>query len=435
MKIGYGVGDFAANLVFQSIMLYLMYFFTDVFMLSAAAAGTIFLVSKIWDAVSDPLMGSLCDRTRSRWGRKRPFLLFGAVPLGICFVLLFAAPALSPSGKIIYGLITFLLVCTAYTVVNIPYGALTAAITLDSDERSSITGYRMFFAILGTLAVAGATKPLVAQFSNPTAGFRIISLCYAVFAVGLTLVTFFSVREDATANTDIGGFDLKETARIVSRNQPFFVLTVGMFCHLTAIGLLAAMVNYYFKYNLNKEGVVPIAFLCLFATAAMAIPFWVWVSKKKGKKTAFNAGMALLAMVLVALYFGKALSIQIIISLFVLGGIGLSTIYLSPWAMVPDTVEYAEWKTGLRREGVLYGLFFFGQKLAAAFAGFIAGQGLELAGYMPNAIQSASALFGIRLLMTIVPTALIVIGMGFISFYPIDQKFHAQIVREIGNGQ
>jgi len=431
IKVGYGVGDFAANLVFQSVMLYLMYFFTDVFMIGASAAGSIFLMSKIWDAVSDPIMGCLSDRTRSRWGQKRPFLLFGAVPLGVSFWLLFAAPALSPNWKIVYAAAAFLIFCTAYTVVNIPYGAITASMTLDSHERSSITGYRMFFAILGTLVVAGATRPLVARFADDVTGFRIVSLIYALLAVGFTLVTFSAVRERIFAGDASGRFNLNEIWVVTRSNRPFIVLTLGMFCHLTAICIMAAMVNYFFKYNLKNEPFIPIAFISLFATAALAIPLWVFISKRQGKKAAFNAGMGLLGLTLIGLYFIKALNPFMLVPVFVAGGIGLSTIYLSPWSMIPDTVEYAEQKTGLRREGILYGLFFFGQKLAAAFAGFIAGQGLDLAGYLPNAEQSASALAGIRLLMTLAPVSLIVIGMGLISLYPIDRRLHDQILREL----
>lgn len=177
MKLGYGVGDFAANLAFQSIALFYVFFLTDVFGISPSWAGVIFLIAKVWNAVVDPIMGYITDHTHSRFGRKRPYLLFGAVPLGIVFALLFFAPdlvpsAVSPYPRFIWALVTFLVFSTMISVVNVPYGALTADLTLDMNERSNLTGYRMTFAVIGTLAAAGATKPLVTVLSGALGGER-----------------------------------------------------------------------------------------------------------------------------------------------------------------------------------------------------------------------------------------------------------------------
>ncbi len=194
-RLGFGVGDFGANLVFQSTLIFLIFYFTDVFGIAAPIAGTIFLVAKAWDAVSDPVVGYLSDRTRTRWGKKRPYLLFGAIPLGIFFVLLFASPPMAPAFKPYYGMIMFLLVCTFYAVVNVPYGALAASMTLDSHERSKLSGFRTFFALMGALVVAGGMMPLVGLFPNQTIGFRMAAAIFGVIAVAVTYVTFFSVRE------------------------------------------------------------------------------------------------------------------------------------------------------------------------------------------------------------------------------------------------
>jgi len=438
MKLGYGLGDFGANMVYQSVMLYLMFYFTDVFLIGASAAGTIFLVAKFWDAVTDPLIGFASDATKSRWGRKRPYLLFGAVPLGASMYLLFASPAIPESWKVIYGLAAFLLVCTAYTVVNIPYGALTASLTTDSHERSRVTGYRMFFAILGTLVVAGATKPLAGLFSSPVQGWRFVGLVYGIIAALFTLITFFSVRERIQTGTE--KFSPGDIRKVVLANRPFIVLSLGMVMHLGAIGILAAMVNYHFKYNFHRESFVPLVFLCLFATAAVSIPLWVYLSKKIGKKNAFNTGMLIVALSLIVLFFVKDFNMGLFIPLFIVTGIGISTMFFSPWAMIPDTVEYSEWKTGLRREGILYGFFYFSHKLAAALAGFITGLGLSAIGYLQpleiNTVitaqeQGESTLYGIRLLATLVPVALIMGGIFFISRYPIDEKMHAGILEDL----
>lgn len=430
VKLGYGVGDLGNNLVFQSLLIFLLFYFTDVFGIAASIAGTIFLVSKIWDGVSDPIMGYISDRTSTRWGQKRPYLLFGAPFLGLSFFLLFASPPIPDSWKPIYALILFLLVCTFYTVVTIPYSALTPALTLDTNERSNLTGYRMFCAILGSLIVAGATKPLISIFSSPLTGFRITIGIYSIFVVVIILVTFFSVREPVR-QTSHENYSLTDIIKIIKSNPPFIVLTVGMILHLAAVGILAAMVNYYFKYTMDNESFTTIALLCIFVSAALALPFWVFVAKKLSKRASFNLGMGLLALMLITLFFIRELNIAVIIPIFILAGIGISTIYFSPIAMIPDTVEYSQWKTGLRREGILYSFFYFGQKLASALAGFFAGHGLGIIGFEPNKVQSIQVLEGIRIITTFAPIVLIIAGIIFISFYPIDETLHRKIVREI----
>jgi glycoside/pentoside/hexuronide:cation symporter, GPH family len=429
-RLGFGVGDFGANLIFQSTLIFLIFYFTDVFGIAAPIAGTIFLVAKAWDAVSDPVVGYLSDRTRTRWGKKRPYLLFGAVPLGIFFFLLFASPPMPPAFKPYYGMILFLLVCTFYAIVNVPYGALAASMTLDSHERSRLSGVRTFFALMGALVVAGSLKPLVALFPNQIIGFRMVAAIFGIVAVAVTYVTFFSVRE-VIEEKDTEHYKLADIRKTIFGNGPFLIVTLGTILHLAALGILAAMVNYFFKYNMNRESFATVAFLCIFVPAALALPLWVMVSKRLSKKAAFNMGMGLLAVSLCIVYFIRDFNPVLIVVAFCLGGIGISTSFLSPWAMVPDTVEYGELKTGLRREGILYGTSFFGQKLASALAGFIAGQGLGIIGFEANKVQSPETLEGIRALMIFAPIALIVAGIIVISFYPISEKMHEEIVGKI----
>jgi GPH family glycoside/pentoside/hexuronide:cation symporter len=429
-KVGYGVGDYGANLVFQSVLIFLIFYLTDVFGVAATTAGTIFLISKVWDGVSDPMVGYLSDRTYTRWGQKRPYLLFGAIPLGISFFLLFASPPIPDQYKAHYALILFLFVCTFYTIVNIPYGALAASMTIDSHERSRLSGFRTFFALMGTLTVAGATKPLVALFSTPEIGFRITAGIYGILVAVLTYITFFAVKEKVQSKRE-KKYTLRTILKVIGANPPFIILSFGMILHLVALGIVAAMVNYFFKYTMDNEPFATIAFLCIFVPAALALPLWVFVSKKLSKKAAFNLGMGLLALALFAIYFIRELNLLFLIPAFVAAGVGISTNFFSPWAMIPDTVEYGQWKTGFRREGVLYGFFFFGQKLASALAGFISGQGLGLIDFVPNEVQTIETLYGIRVLTTFIPIAFIILGIIIISFYPISEEKHKKLVSEI----
>ncbi|MBN1689504.1 MAG: MFS transporter, partial [Dehalococcoidia bacterium] len=290
VKLGYGIGNFAFNLAFQVVALFLIFFYTDVFMISAVFAGAIFFVSKAWDIVFDPMVGYFCDHTKSRWGKKRPYILFGSILLGISMILLFASPNLSETDRIIYGFVTFIAFCSAITVANVPYGSLTADLTLDAHERSSLSGYSMAFALAGTLAAAGATKLLVGSFADETTGFRAMGIIYAVIVVVLLMITFASVKERGLSSGEVKQ-PLKKDLALVVKNGPFLILTGATTLMMVGISIVGVVVNYYFKYNLQMEWMIPIAFLLLFVTAGIFLPLFVFISKIKSKKFAFNTGL------------------------------------------------------------------------------------------------------------------------------------------------
>lgn len=300
VKFGYGIGDLAANIVFQTVSFFLIYYYTDVFAIGTSAAGIVFFISKLWNAICDPTMGYIADRTQTRWGKNRPFILLGAIPLGITFFLLFSSPHLSGLYKTIYALLTFLAFSTAYSVINVPYGALTANLTIDAQERSTLTGYRMTFAILGTLIAAGATKPIVLLFQDELVGFRIIGVVYGIICVIVNIVTFALVREQVLPDRE-ESMSFVEDLKLVLKNRPFVILTASTILQNIAINLMAAMINYYFKYNLNAESYIPFAFLCLLGASMITLPIWVFVSNRFGKRIAYIAGMIILISALIML--------------------------------------------------------------------------------------------------------------------------------------
>ncbi len=430
-KAGYGIGDLAFNIVINATSLYLLYFYTDVFVIGAASAGTIFLVSKLWNAAIDPFIGLAIDKTNTRWGKKRPYMLFGAIPLGICFYLIFANPELSATWRFIYGMATFLLFNSVFALVNVPYAALTASMTLDSHERSVLTGFRMSFAIVGTLVAAGATKPLVSLFADEAMGFRMVGVIFGLFAAAIVLFSFSSVKEKTQALEE-EKHTMGENLKSMARNMPFLLLVLTFFFTAIAIYATASMVNYYFKYNLNREDLIPFAFLALFLTAIVSIPLWLKISKRTSKKSAFITGLTIFCIGLIVIYTFPSLSPTILIAILAFTGLGMASYFLFPWAMVPDTVEFSEWKTGLRQEGFLYGFFVFGLKLSQALAGFVAGMSLDYFGYVPNVQQSEQALDGIRILMTLIPCGFIALGIILLAFYPINSTLHAQMLKEMG---
>jgi GPH family glycoside/pentoside/hexuronide:cation symporter len=430
VKLGYGIGDFGFNLLVQAAAVHLMFFFTDVYAVSAAAAGTVSLVAKIWDAVIDPGLGMLVDKTRTRWGSKRPYLLFGALPVGLSAYLLFLGPSLPQGWRVAYCAASFIFFCTALSVANIPYTALSASITLDSRARSSLSAWRMSLAILGTLVAAGATRLLVDLLPSRLEGFRVVGAAYGLVAALILLVTFFAVRERVVEEREQRA-DFRQSLRVLTANPPYLLLTGGMFLFMIAVGMTASGVNYLFKYNLHAESSASWALLALLGTAVLFIPAYLLLANRTSKRLAFVVGMSILAAVLAALYFVAERGVGLTIGLFVVGGIGMSSIYFCPWAMLPDTVEYSQWKLGVRREGILFGTFFLFQQLGSAVALFLQGMGLHLVGYVANTEQSARSLAGIRLLMSLVPLIFVAAGVVLISFYGITAERHRQIVQEI----
>jgi glycoside/pentoside/hexuronide:cation symporter, GPH family len=431
-KVGYAVGDFGANFLFQSVTIFLLYYFTDVFGITAAAAGWIFLLSKFWDAVTDPTMGYIADHTKSRWGQKRPYLLFGAVPLGLTLFFLFAAPDIqSYSMKVAYAAITFLAVLTFYTIVNVPYSAITANLTMDSRERANLTGYRMMGAIIGTLVVATLTKPLVGFFTDEITGFRALGIIYGIAIAVCTLITFFSVKERVRTHAEDNPGGISDIFKIIRSNPPMIYLFFGIFFLYACHFIFLASVAYFFKYCIQKESFIAIGFFCLYVPAGIMLPFLVTISNKLGKKTMFIGGMGIFAIGMIMLYFVQSYNLPLLIFIYIIIGLGLSAIYQGPWSMIPDTVEYTEWKIGLRRSGIIYGIFFFGMKLSAGVSAFIVGMLLASSGYVADATQTPEAQSMIRFVVTLLPVICYVLGAIFLFIYPINHKKHNQMVEEI----
>ena len=313
-----------------------------------------------------------------------------------------------------------------------PYTSLMAVLTRDSRERSRMAAVKLVFAICGTLIAAAGTKPLVSLFETEIIGFRYIGLAYGAVAAIAVWITFLSVREPESL-TISERFSAWRSLRFVVSNHPFLILASTTVLFQVAMTMMAAMASYYFKYVLGAESLISVAFICLFVTAIVCTPFFVRLSHRTSKMTAYVTGMGTMAVTLAVVYLiGKADAV-IIIGTFTLCGAGISVTFLSPWAMIPDTVEYSEWKTGRRMEGILFGLFFFSWKLAAATSGLITGLGLELIGYVPNVEQSAGAIRGLTALLTIIPAGFIVIGILILRFYPINEEMFLKMISEINS--
>jgi GPH family glycoside/pentoside/hexuronide:cation symporter len=427
-KLGFGAGEFSSSIFFTITSFWLMNFLTDEVRLSAALAGSALLVGKIWDALIDPFIGHFSDHTRSRWGRRRPYILFFSIPFGIAFVLMFRNPGIADqTGKFIWTLLTYVFFCTVYSFTNIPYNAILPEMSQDYNERTNISGYKQAFAVIGTLLGAGAAMPIMALFASRTAGYVGMAAIFGFLAALSLLVTFFSVREPAFVAKPKGENILK-SLKDVFTNRPFLLLLASWFTNSAAVAVMEAMLIYYYKYIFQDEAAVTLAMITLLVVTIATIPFWVWFSKKVGKRTAYMLGMTLtmLAVILFA-FTADRLGLTGALVYMVLAGFGFSSHYVLPWALAPDTIEFGYARSGVRREGIYYSVWTFVIAVGGAFAGFLVGQSLDLFGYIPDAVQSASSILGIRLLIGPLPAVLILLGNLALFFYPLNQKQYAEV--------
>jgi len=437
-KILYGLGDTGFSLTSTLIGVYFLLFLTDVVGLRPALAGLALMIARQWDWINDPLIGHLSDRTRSRWGRRRPFLLFGFVPFGLVFALMWWRPPIQAQGwlAIYYGAI-YALYDTAATFVYMPYFALTPELSRDYDERTSLTSYRMAFSILGSLVAFTVPWAIVGSF-RPENASRVL-LNGAIFAVVSALpllLTFAGTRERVSALVSERPA-LRASLRAALGNRPF-LLSAGLFL-LTwlAVDALQAVLLYFVKYQLRMEEQSDAIFAAIFCTALVALPFWEWTSRHSNKRLAYVAGIAFWAFVqIVLVMLGPGVHLAAVFGLCVLAGIGVSAAHVLPWSIIPDAVEWDELHTGARHEGMFYSLVMLMQKGASGLALLVIGAALDWSGYVPNAdIQPTLALTAIRALTGPLPALLLCGGIVFALLYPISRERHLAVVQALAQRQ
>ncbi len=428
--VGYGLGDFSVNLFFQSAIMFLLFFYTDVFGISAAAAASIFLVARIVDAVTDPLMGMIADRTRTKWGKFRPYLIVGGPPLALAAVATFSAPEFSDSGKIIYAYVTYTLFGIAYTVVSIPYSGLTAAITDDGQERTMLSAYRMAFAMGGSLVVSAATWPLVETFGGGAIAYQLVIGGYGIVAIVLLWCTFATTKENpalAIAKPPT----LAESVKVLSGNLPLWLIIIAFWMGMMAFTIRSSAIIYYFIYNLEREDLIAYYMPSLALGHLVGIIATPWVAKHIGKKATYFWGSAFGIATGIALYLTPYDAITAIFAISIAGGFFFAAPTVMGWSMLPDTIEYAEWKQGVRADGAIYAAASFFQKLAMAIGGAMAGLILSMTGYVANEVQSSEALDGILAMVSLAPVVAMGIGILAIWFYQLDDETHATIRGEL----
>ncbi len=432
-KLGFGAADLGGNLFFTAMGFWTLNYLTDTVGLAAAAAGAAVMVGKLWDAVTDPMMGFISDRTRTRWGRRRPYLLFAAVPLALTMWYFFSAPSIqNPTWMAIWAAFALCLLNTAYTIVNIPYSALTPELTKDYHERSSLNGYRFGFAVIGTILGAGAVLPLVDLFKpDKAAGFSFMGGVLGALMAISTLVTFFAVKEPDHSHEPIPTEKFFPTFMSVFKNKPYVIVLITYALHLTALNFMQGILVYYFKYIYGNEGLTTMAMILLLVTAMAFIPVSVLVSKKIGKKRTYQISFAILALSCLAIWaLGHILGSGFFLAVMVFAGIGVGFGYVAPWAMVPDAIEVDAIRTGNRKEGAFYGMWTFTSKVGTSLAIALTGAILGAAGYAANlSAQSQGTLSAIRLIIGPIPAVVFIAAILLIERYPIDEKTYANFMK------
>ncbi len=436
VKFFYGLGDLGTAISAALRAFFLLFFLTDVARLDPGMAGWIVLITRIWDAVNDPMVGWLSDRTQSRWGRRRPWLLFGAVPFGVLLFMMWIVPPFEPWGLFAYYLVVGLLLDSVYTMINVPYTALTPELTRDYDERTSLNSFRAAVSVVGSVLAAGLHPVIVGRFDDPRVGYMVSAAIWGVLVTIPPLLVFAIARErpeSIEASKQAVHMPFGQQIKVAFSNRPYrFVITLYLFSWL-ALQLTAAVMAYYMTYYMGRPGMLPVVLVSIQLSTFLFVFVWSAISRKLDKRMVYLIGATVWLVVQLAIYMVAPGQVALLIGLAVFSGIGVSTAYLIPWSMMPDVIEFDEWETGNRREGIFYGFMVFMQKSCIAVAIWGVSQALNWSGYItptdavPQPVQPEGALQMIRLFVGPIPAAVLALSLVVAYFYPISRHLHAEM--------
>ena len=444
-KLAFGAGDLGPAIAANVLVFFLMVFFTNVAGLPAGLAGSILMIGKIADAINDPVIGVLSDRTRSRWGRRYPWMIFGAIPFGLLFFAQWIVPPLSQWGLFAYYVAIGVLFNIAYTMVNLPYTALTPELTQDYNERTSLNSFRFAFSIGGSIGSLILAQVIFAYVEDPHQRYLLLGGVCAAIAILPIYWCFFGTRHRLAMMTEqhpemeeAVSLPILEQLKIVGSNRPF-LLVIGIYlCSWLAVQITASIIPYFVVNCMQlPESAFPQVAIVVQGTALVMLFVWSKVSDRYGKRAVYFMGVGLWMIAQAGLFFLQPERVGLMYLLAVIAGVGVSTAYLIPWSMVPDTIDLDELKTGQRREGIFYAFMVLLQKIGLAVGLFLVGVSLESAGFIERVAGQAlpeqpdSALMAIRVAIGPLPTLVLVGGLVFAYFYPITREMHAGILLKL----
>ena len=453
-KVSYGSGDLSAAITTNILSVFLLFFFTNVAGLDAASAGLILLIGKVWDAVNDPIVGILSDRTKSKWGRRLPWMIFGAIPFGLSFLAQWLIPTTDKTLLFWFYVAIAIIFNTFFTIVNLPYTALTAELTNDYQERTSLNGFRFTFSIGGSIfalilaqGIFAWLKPVEGSDCTNTGGglpylvlagacslIAIVSIYACVFGIRDRVLQLESNRAESTSQA----MSWREQLQVVIANRPFLYVIGIYFCSWLAIQTTASIVPYFVIdwMGLEEKDFIQVT-LAIQVTALVMLFVWGAIAARVGKKAVYFMGVGLWIIAQAGLFLVQPGQIGLMYAMAVLAGMGVAVAYLIPWSMVPDVIELDELRTGQRREGIFYAFMVLLQKIGLALGLFILGQALSWSGFLekvtcqPAPVQPDSALFAIRMAIGPLPAIILLLSLVMAYFYPISKEFHAEILQRL----
>ena len=432
-KFSFSFALMGQTMIFNVVNLYLMIFYTDIFGLSAALVGTIFLVARFWDAVNDPIMGVLVDKTSTKWGKCRPYLLWFPAPIALITFLLFLSPNLGSTGKIIYATITYILWGMFYTAVDIPLWTMSSRMTVDSSQRQSTIAWGRVFNILGSFFPVILFVPLKNAFggANEAKGYAAATLLFCIVALPLMIQSFWGTRERAPM-TEEKKPTLKENLRAITHNKPLMLLLIStVLAVFVALPVSAGI--YFVTYNLGDEGLFAVLAGTVLTSAVIGSALAPVLAKKFPSRTILIWANLLSAGLFIIGYFAGYSSLPVVLVLAFLIGLLLGAPLVLRTSMLADTVEYAEMKTGKRSEGIIFSTLTFTGKLKLGLSAFFVGVVLDVVKYVPNAAQTVQSLDGIYMMLTLIPALGSILTVIPLFFYKLSEAEHKRIVEELGD--
>ena len=453
-KFSYGFGDLASVLYWQTFMLYFTYFYTDVFLIPAAAAATMFLVSRLWDGVNDPVMGMVADRTNTRWGKFRPYMLWMSVPFAVVGVLAFTVPNFGPTAKLVWAYATFILIMMLYTAINIPYTALLGVISPDSNERTSVSSIKFIFAYAAGIIVSATLLPMVKAFGNgnDAQGWQRSFIVYGIAFVIFFFIAFKGTKERIQPPKSQRSSIKKDLYELIT-NGPWLILLGATITFILFVAVRGSVTVHYFKYVIGEQELsLPFlgtrtygfeamvsAFNTIGQIASLIGVFIVsWVAKKLGKKTTFMIFFVVSIVSTAAFYVLSAKQLSLIFLMQILGSITGGPMSVLLWAMYADTADYGEYKNGRRATGLIFSASTMSQKFGWAIGAYVALSLMSQVGFKPNVDQTRESLHGLLLLFSLIPAGLGILSMILLAFYPLGDKRVEKMIAELnerrGNG-
>jgi GPH family glycoside/pentoside/hexuronide:cation symporter len=446
-KVGYGIGELSKEIPGSIQVFFLLFFFTDVVGVSPSLAGGVLLIGKIWDAVNDPIIGWLSDRTQSRWGRRFPWMLYGAAPLGLSFWMLWLTPPLASQWQLFaYYSGVLILFYTATTAIAIPHSTLAAELTQTYDERTQLVSFKSGFSIVSSILALVIAQIIFATVANVSLRYAILGAICAFIIISSVFICVWATADRYWQLQDIrprvesvSHYSIFQQLWIAFSLRPFLYVMGVYLCSWIGLQATAAILQFFV---INWMGLTEHHFtrmvLVVQGTALLMMLFWSPLGQRVGKRAIYCWGIPLTIAAQVGLFFLQPGQINAMYGLGVLAGVGLSTAYLVPWSMLPDVIDLDELRTGQRREGIFCGLMVQLQKFGTAFSIFAVGRVLETAGYVTQSYddtsvvtQPESALTAIRWLLGPIPATVLLTGVCFAALYPITRQVHTDILLKL----